>query len=374
MLTVEPGEVNAVTAQQELIQWQVENVRCQHGGPIRVPLEQAPFGRVLPYRRAAGGTPQPGCASLVRSRGWIADFGQRGLTELLLGLGAVTALRELTPDARLHYSGPQAKLMQRCSVPLASSKDTWGPHIIRSESRAPVRFRIDPDEHPTWLDHVETGKVDVHAALPVRQYLAMEQALGIRLSDLSAPAPVFPSAQPEKPRHTVFVAIPGWPRYLDFQLTDFAEVAAELRRTSGDSWRFTVITCRNTDASSAFEGLPVDVVCEPEAATCVDLFASAELVIGTDTGLTQLAALTGRADGTRPCVVGLYSRHAYTKWITGLPTQHAIATRLAQMLALADRTAEPAELAEAAWGTAADLRKIPATVVAEFAAGCIGRG
>ncbi|MCI2418282.1 glycosyl transferase family 9 [Saccharopolyspora sp. K220] len=358
----------SVPVQQDLIQWHVADVRCHPGGRMLVPIEQAPFGRVLPYRRSAGEGPPPGCAPLVRDRGWIADLGQRGLSELLLGLSSVTALLETTPSAPLHYSGPEAQLMQRCSLPVESSTQTWGPHVIRTPTRSPVRFRIDPGEPPAWLDRVEDQLVDVHASLPMRHYLALEQSLGVRLAVDAAPVPRFPSEQPVEPGHVVLVTVPGWPRHLDFQLTEFAAVATELLARGGVPWRFTVVAARNTALPTAFDGLPVEVWHEPGAANCIDLFASAELVLGTDTGLTQLAALTSRADGSAPQVIGLYSRHAHTKWITGLPHQHAVATRFAQMLALADRNAEPSELTNATWGAAADMRGVPAALVADFAA------
>lgn len=357
--------------QQELIQWQVEDVRCHRAGRMLVPVEQAPFGRVLPYRRLAGEDPPPGCAELVRSRGWIADLGQRSLGELLLGLSAVTALGELSADVPLHYSGPDDELVQRCAAPVISVEHTWGPHVVRTATRSPVRFRVDPDEHPTLLDRVEPGQVDVHASLPMRQYLAVEQSLGVRLAADSAPAPRFRSARVCEPWHVVFVAVPGRPRHLEYQPADFAAVARELLAAVAAPWRFTVITARGT-AAEEFDGLPADVLREPGAAACLDLFGSAELVIGTDSGLTQLAALAERPGGGAPQVIGLHSRHAHTKWTTGLPHHHAIATRFAQLLALADRGAGPGELTDAIWGAAADLRSVPPALVAEFGARCAG--
>jgi hypothetical protein len=361
-----------VPTKQDMIQWQVQDVRCHWGGRLVVPAEQAPFGRMLNYRRAAGEAPTPGCASLVRSRGWIADLGQCGSAELLAGLATVAALHELTPEVPLHYSGPHAALMRRCSVPVESTRHAWGPHVVRTATRSPVRFRVDAAEPPTWLDQLESGLVEVHAALPMRHYLATEQTLGQRLASDAAPSPLFPSTRQATPGHVVLVTVPGWPRRLDFQVGDFAAVAAELVRARGERCRFTVITSRNVAGAEAFAGLPAEVVCEPDPADCVDLFASAELVIGADVGLTQLAALTSRADGGGPCVVGLYSRHAHTKWITGSDRHHGVATRFAQMLALADRSAEPTELDDATWGGAADLRSVSPSLVADFARECAG--
>jgi hypothetical protein len=116
----------------------------------------------------------------------------------------------------------------------------------------------------------------------------------------------------------------------------------------------------------------VDIVQEPAAVDCVDLFASAELVVGANVGLTALAALVTTADGTGPEVVGLHSWHSYAKWTTGSRRQHSIATRFSQMLALADRSAEPADLADGMWGEAADLHTVPRELVADFAGRCAG--
>src|SRR5437588_8758792 len=198
-----PTEVGAVPTEQDVIQWQVQDVQCHRGGKLVVPMERAPFGRVLGYHRSAGEAPPPGCASLVRSRGWIADLGQRGSGDLLLGLATVTALRELTPTVPMHYSGPEARLMARCSLPMESSKHSWGPHVVRTATRSPVRFRVDSAEPPTWLDPVEPGRMEVHAALPMRHYLAAEQTLGERLRLDETPTPLFPSTERPQARHVV---------------------------------------------------------------------------------------------------------------------------------------------------------------------------
>jgi ADP-heptose:LPS heptosyltransferase len=57
-----------------------------------------------------------------------------------------------------------------------------------------------------------------------------------------------------------------------------------------------------------------------------DVFPRCDLVLGNDTGLTHLAALTRTEDGGGPPVLGLYARHAHGKWRTGWPHHHAVAT------------------------------------------------
>jgi ADP-heptose:LPS heptosyltransferase len=102
------------------------------------------------------------------------------------------------------------------------------------------------------------------------------------------------------------------------------------------------------------------------------VFASAQVVIGNDTGLTHLAALTERPDGTRPEVIGLYGRHAHTRWTTGGERHHAIATAFSQMLSAADRCPVRDDLDDTLWSQAASLAEIPPEAVATFAARLAG--
>lgn len=126
-------------------------------------------------------------------------------------------------------------------------------------------------------------------------------------------------------------------------------------------------------AQPKFEAVPgIEVLAGLDAVDCLDVFASAELVIGNDTGLTHLAALTERADGTGPEVIGLYGRHAHTKWITGSTRHHAIATPFSQMLAVADRCPVRDDLDDSLWNQSANLAYIPAEAIAEFARQVVG--
>jgi ADP-heptose:LPS heptosyltransferase len=118
--------------------------------------------------------------------------------------------------------------------------------------------------------------------------------------------------------------------------------------------------------------MPVQILAGIDAVDCLDVFASAELVIGNDTGLTHLAALTTRPDGSGPQVVGLYGRHAHTKWTTGSRRHHAIATAWSQMLAAADRCPVRDRLDDTLAASITGLAGIPARLVAGFAAARIG--
>lgn len=288
----------------------------------------APLGRVLPYRRALGEQPhRTGGVDLVRWHGWEVDLGERGLGDTLLGLSLVRALVDATGRDDLEYSGPRADLVARCSLPLRA-RHAPGPHIIRSNDPSPVPFLAIPEKPPAWLDLLDDEHVEVHAALPMRYYLAVERTLGVRLPASHAPTPSFSSTQSVQPFHVVFVNATSRPDRKDYGSTGFANIATTLTQRHPARWQFTLITGTNTPAISD----AMDVLAEPAAADCLDVFASAEVVIGNDTGLTHLAALTRRSDGTSPYVVGLYGRHAHTKWTTGADHHHAIATPFSHML------------------------------------------
>lgn len=346
--------------------WTVDTPVFLVGGRHMVRRDHAPLGRTLLYRRADGQYPPvTGGADLVRKNGWLVNLGDRGLGDTLLGLALVRALHEVTGHDNLDYHGPRPTLMCRCSLPITAH---YAPeqHIIRTGDTSPVPFLAVPERPPTWLDLVEVHGVEVHAALPMRYYLSAEQTLGTRLSASYAPTPTFRSIEAVRPFHVVFVSATSWPDRKDYGLTRFAAVADALAsRRRSLSWQFSLITGNQIVDPAAALGM--EVLAGPDATDCIDVFASAELVIGNDTGLTHLAALTTRRDGGGPHVVGLYSRHAHTKWTTGSARHHAVATPFAQMLAAADRCPVRDNLDDSLWSASATLADLPAEAIADFA-------
>lgn len=360
-------------AHADLNPWTVGTAAAFRGGRLLVRREHAPLGRVLPYRRAAGESPPAtGLAGKAARRGWEIDLGERGLGDVLLGLALARALAEATGRDALEYAGPHRDLMRRCSLPLTTLHAT-GRDTIRASGPAPVPFPAVPEDPPAWLDILDEDHAEVHAALPMRYYLAAEQNLGVRLPASRAPAPVFLSAQETQPFHAVFVGATSWPGRKDYGPAGFAAVAKALTEDSPGPWRFTLIPGNsNPPARPPSAAAPLAIMAGIPAADCVDVFASAEMVIGNDTGLTHLAALTRRRDGTSPHVIGLYGRHAHTKWTTGADHHHAVATPFSQMLAAADRCPVRDQLDDSPWSHASDICAIPPRLIAETAA-CVGR-
>lgn len=341
--------------------------RFVSGGRTVVPREQAPLGRLLPYRRSQGGSPTPtGAAERVDRNGWRADLGVGGLGDTLLALGLVQALHDATGDAELRYIGPRPALMDRCTLPMTTHQSDSPHQIVHSDGR--TEFRAVPEEPPTWLDLVDDHDVEVHAALPARYYLSTELRLGRRLADQIA-LPRWRSAERIRPGHVVLVTATSWPGRKDYGAEYYRRTTDTLTARRPGGCTVTVIT--GHDAPSGL--FPdADELIAPDVVDCIDVFASAELVIGNDTGLTHLAALVERADGSGPHVIGLYSRHGHAKWTTGTPRHHAIATPFSQLLSLADRCPVRDGLDDALWARAADLTAIPPNQVADVAAAITG--
>lgn len=349
--------------------WAIDTVRRVRGGAVVLPREHAPLARALPYRRARGELPPYTCgADMIGQLGWSVVLGQRGLGDVLLALGLVQALANGTGHDELHYRGPRPRLMQRSRLPLNTTL-TSGSHTVHTEHGKGLTFYAIPERHQAWLDVLDDEQVEVHAALPMRYYLAAEQTLGVRLPADRAPLPTFASGEQARPFHVVFVSATSWPSRKDYGGSGFARVATFLAERLSAPWTFTLIT--STDAEPVtFDG--VQVLAGVDAVDCLDVFASAEVVIGNDTGLTHLAALTERPDATGPHVVGLYGRHAHTKWTTGTARHHALATSFSQMLALADRCPVRDHLDDALWAHSAGLSDISAELIADFAGDVAG--
>lgn len=363
--------------------WAGHGATVHRGGPVTVTPENAPLGQLLPYRRADGEQPNPTpVLDAVRRSGWTVDLGDhhRGLGDVLLALGLARGLIEATNSHQeVRYQGPRAALLRRCTLPVetapAEDKHTVSANPPRRQPRA-VEFTAVPEVPPTWLDPRHDGQVDVHAALPMRYYLQLEQTLGIRLPAATAPVPAFIGADHRHPFHVVFVSATSWPGRKDYGLTGFMQIARALTDNITAPWRFTVLggdeTHDDLSPSLPRKDVPMELLPNLDAVDCLDVFAAAELVIGNDTGLTHLAALTRRPDGTSPHIIGLYGRHAHTKWTTGAPHHHAVATQFSRMMALADRCPVRDHIDDTLWGPIADLTSINPVAVADFASEIAG--
>lgn len=350
--------------------WTIDTVVRRRGGPVVVPRQHAPLAPTLPFRRAAGELPSyTNGAEMIGERGWSVVLGDRGLGDVLLALALVQALADGTEcDTALHYQGPRPHLMQRCRLPLRTNFSD-GPHAVHTGRATGFTFHAVPERPQGWLDVLNDELVEVHADLPMRYYLAAEQTLGVRLPADRSPLPTFTSSARARPFHVVFVSATSWPDRKNYGASGFAHIAAILTARFPAPWTFTLVTSTEA-APMAFDG--IDVIAGPDAVDCLDVFASAEVVIGNDTGLTHLAALTERPDRTGPHVIGLYARHAHTKWTTGSARHHAIGTPFSQMLALADRCPVRDHLDDSLWSQSANLADIPAQTVADFASELAG--
>jgi hypothetical protein len=264
-------------------------VALVRGGNQVVDREHAPLGQLLPYRRAAGDQPEPtGWDRDVVRRGWHLTLPAGSLGDTLLGLAAAVALHSVT-GYEVGYRGPRAELMRRCGLPVTAVASP-GPHVLTSGGLAPLDVAVAPEGPPTWLDVLDDERVQVHAALPMRYYLALEQRLGVRLPLDAAPAPGWHTTGAVRPGRVLFVGATSRPDRKDYGHAGFREIAAHLAaRRRGLS--FGLVAPLDTDltghADADAEG--VEMLGPLDAIDALDAFAEAELVIGNDTGLTHLA-------------------------------------------------------------------------------------
>ncbi len=351
--------------------WQLDGPETHRGGPILARRNRAPVGRMLEYRRSRGEEPTTSQRIDLASQGWRLDLGGGWLGDMLLGLGAVRALLDVDTDParEVHYHGPRPELIERCSLPVIATFRE-GVHVFERPGPNPVEFAPTPEASQIWLDLVDDDVVAVHSALPMRYYLDMEYRLGRRLPCDADPIPRFlASSSHHDGDHVVLIVTTSMPERKDYGIAQYLAVARLLIDHLGSHTHFTMVTAPNAAVpSDQFGDLPIKVLAGIDAVDCVDLFASARLVIGNDTGLTHLAALSARPDGGGPEVIGIYGRHSHTKWITGSARHHAVTTWFSRMLAVCDRDAYRDGFADTTWGDASRIAELSPTVVARFAA------
>lgn len=272
------------------------------------------------------------------------------LGDTLLALSGVQAvldwLRLSSVRVITRATGPYAELIARAGLTTqapvtvpgsgrALIGDRAGAETHGSE--AEVRLVLDPAAPPCW-----SSDDRAYSDLPARHYLALERRLGIRLPDAAPFAPAL-AARPNKLveelrslgwlNGTTIAAITAtsWPERKDYTVERYVELAehiSEAQQTQArllliggspaDGLRITANSSRRHVQVLRLDGVP--------AGHLVDLFPHCHLVLGNDTGLTHLAAMSRSRDGSRAPVVGLYARHSHSKWRTGLPHHHAVAT------------------------------------------------
>lgn len=351
--------------------WWLDGIGTHRAGQLVVRPERAPVGHMLEYRRSCGEGPTACRGVWTASQGWRVNLSSEWLGDMLLGLGAVRALLDADDDPlrRIRYFGPRPELIERCSLSI-TGEFREGKHIFERPGTDPIELTPYPMDSTTFLDVRRDGLLDVHSALPMRYYLDVERRLAQRLPRDTDLIPRFtaPSSKQED-GHVVFITTANKKEpQKDYGIASYASVARRLLGQLGPEAHFTVITAPDAQVpASHFDGLQAEIRCGIDATACIDLFASAQIVIGNDTGLTHLAALSTRPDGGGPDVIGIYSSYPYTKWTTGSIRHHAVTTWFSRMLAACDR--EPrGRFSATTWGSASTISAIPPALVADFAA------
>ncbi|MEU6987997.1 glycosyltransferase family 9 protein [Streptomyces sp. NPDC046324] len=321
-----------------------------HTTPLGYDRDSVPVGAPLPLAASAELVHRlSGCGELV-----VAFEGKLGDT--LLALSGVRAvldwLRLRSVRVAVRAVGPHAGLIARTGLitrPQATTPSGWRavlgdrPGIEAHGSEAAASVVLDPAGPPCWSSD---GRAQPD--LPARHYLALERRLGIRLPDTAPFAHTLatgPNKLVEELRSVGWlggltiaaITATSWPERKDYTAQRYialAEHIAEAQQTQArllliggnpaDGLRITAEAPRRHVQVLRLDGMSAD--------SLVDLFPHCHLVIGNDTGLTHLAAMARGRDDGRPPVIGLYARHSHSKWRTGLPHHHAVATDLSDRM------------------------------------------
>jgi hypothetical protein len=321
-----------------------------HTTPLGYDRDSIPVGAPLPPAASAELVHRLSRCSEIQ----VAFEGKLGDT--LLALAGVRAvldwLRLNSVRVAVRAVGPYARLIGRTGLitqPPTTRPSGWravmgdraGVEAYGAE--AAVNLVLDPAAPPCWSSD---GRA--HPDLPARHYLALERRLGIRLPGTAPFAPTLatgPNDFVEELRSVGWldgltiaaITATSWPERKDYtaqRYTALAEHIAEAQGTparllliggnSGDGLRITAEAPRPHVHALRLDGIPADHL--------TDLFPHCHLIVANDTGLTHLAAMARGRDGNSPPVIGLHARHSHSKWRTGLPHHHAVATALSDRM------------------------------------------
>lgn len=310
------------------------------------------------------------------------------LGDSLLAFGAVRAVlswlgverTERMP--RLAVDGPFAALMLRSDLGLESATTRAAGHraarrVVVGDAEGIRRVAswpgqtigmvwCDPAEPPCWVSGSRT-----FPSQPDRHYLSVERRLGVRLTDEPPFLPLIRvEAEGAVPLRVGVVSATSWPSRKDYGLARFTETGRLIAAVTGRPVELLEITGAGVlpSPSLPYDGSVRTVLLGPVPAnSAVSVFAGFDLVLGNDTGMTHLAAMSRRLDGAGPQVIGLHARHSHSRWRTGLAWHHSIATAFSDLMHHQDTCPVYDRIDDRRFGAAADIGTIAAEVVAAAA-------
>lgn len=282
---------------------------------------------------------------------------QGKLGDSLLALAAVRAVSDWfglrsTTCPPVRAEGPYAQLIARSGLLTGPPGTT--PHgrfavigdresVGRHQHAAHVSIICDPAAPPCW-----SAGGRAYPDMPARYYLALERRLGLRLLAQDSFAPTLTTSPNRLTQQLqaagwfdgltiAAITATSWPERKDYTAERFTEVASRIADTRQTPLRLLLVGgdqagCVRIAAAGAARGVRALRLDGLPANDLADVFSFCDLVLGNDTGLTHLAALTRTADGSGPPVLGLYARHAHSKWRTGLPHHHAVASPFSERM------------------------------------------
>lgn len=95
------------------------------------------------------------------------------------------------------------------------------------------------------------------------------------------------------------------------------------------------------------------------------IFSQLDLVVGNDTGLTHLSAMS-QFKNQIPNVLGLYNRHSLFKWNTGYRNHYCVATPFSYIIGRKDLCPVREKLDERDWRRSSSFNNIPSKIIAKY--------
>jgi len=319
---------------------------------------------------------------LLDSKRIVFNFSFKKIGDTLLTLigylAIIDFLKICNIETELIYCGKNTDLMSKLNIftkfeKLRNIHLTKESFILSDNSSISSHIFLAPEKIPIFKD-----KNLFYYTLPQRYYIHIENLLKVKLLDIHKKEKrfIFNNSLLTIDNKYYNLGIisstslkdrKNYPYFFDLLITISKYVLKPIRCywfNGGTSTKITI-------TKESYFQQEIFFIKNGRLKENAQIFSQLNLIIGNDTGLTHLAALSQSIEKNMPNVISLYNRHSFYKWNTGYQNHHCISTLFPYIIGINDLCPVRDKLDERKWYLLSNFKYIAPKDICDY---CLKKG